>query len=58
MNDVRGRVLAGTFFHAPTRGTIDILEDALLAVDATGTIATMVCGGGNRATRPTPSRGM
>ena len=41
MNDVRGRVLAGTFFHAPTRGTIDILEDALLAVDATGTIATV-----------------
>ena len=41
MNDVRGRVLAGTFFHAPTRGTIDILEDALLAVDATGTISTV-----------------
>jgi guanine deaminase len=41
MNDVRGRVLAGTFFHAPARGTIEILEDALLAVDNAGTIAAV-----------------
>ena len=41
MNDVRGRVLAGTFFHAPARGTIEVLQDALLAVDETGTISTV-----------------
>jgi guanine deaminase len=41
MNDVRGRVLAGTFFHAPARGTIEVLQDALLAVDETGTIAAV-----------------
>ncbi|HEY7244173.1 MAG TPA: guanine deaminase [Xanthobacteraceae bacterium] len=41
MTDVRGRVLAGTFFHAPVRGTIEILEDALLALDESGTIAAV-----------------
>jgi guanine deaminase len=41
MNDVRGCVLAGTFFHAPARGSVETLEDALLAVDAAGTIAAV-----------------
>lgn len=41
MNELRGRVIAGTFFHAPARGTIEILEDALLALDESGTIAAV-----------------
>jgi guanine deaminase len=41
MREVRGRVVAGTFFHAPSLGTIEILADALLAVDDFGTIAAV-----------------
>jgi guanine deaminase len=42
MQDVRGCIVAGTFFHAPSLGTIEILADALLAVDEFGTIAAVM----------------
>lgn len=38
MHDLRGRLVRGTFFHAPRRGSVDILEDALVEIDAAGTI--------------------
>src|SRR5262249_1612230 len=38
MQDTRGRVVSGTFFHAPSRRTIEVLEDALLSIDERGTI--------------------
>jgi guanine deaminase len=40
--ELRGRVVAGTFFHAPRLGTVEILEDALIAVDRAGSIAAVV----------------
>jgi guanine deaminase len=42
IKELRGRVVAGTFFHAPRLGSIEILEDALIAVDHTGSIAAVV----------------
>jgi guanine deaminase len=42
MEEVRGCVVAGTFFHAPSLGTIEILADTLLAIDEFGTIAAVV----------------
>jgi guanine deaminase len=42
MEEVRGCVVAGTFFHAPSLGTIEILADALLAIDEFGTIAAVM----------------
>ena len=45
MREVRGRVVAGTFFHAPSLGTIEILADALLAIDDFGTIAAVIPAG-------------
>jgi guanine deaminase len=42
MKEVRGCVVAGTFFHAPSLGTIEILADALLAIDEFGTIAAVM----------------
>eukprot|EP01037_Dinobryon_pediforme_P039132 gene39132-47529_t len=38
MHDFRGRLVRGTFFHAPRRGSVEMLEDALVEVDAAGTI--------------------
>src|SRR5437870_2925181 len=42
IKELRGRVLAGTFFHAPRLGSIEILEDALITVDRVGRIAAVV----------------
>jgi guanine deaminase len=42
MDDLRGRTLAGTFCHAPVRGRIEILKDALVALDAGGAIAAVL----------------
>jgi guanine deaminase len=42
MKEVRGRYVAGTFFHAPSLGRIEILADALLAIDNVGTIAAVM----------------
>nr|WP_269456168.1 guanine deaminase [Rhizobium quercicola] len=35
---MRGRTLLASGFHAPDRGTIDVLEDALIAIGADGAI--------------------
>ena len=37
-DDVKGFSLRGTFMHAPRRGEIEVLEDAVISVDAAGTI--------------------
>ncbi|MCX5497399.1 guanine deaminase [Kaistia dalseonensis] len=39
MTDLRGKTIAGTFFHAPHPGSIEILADALITLDARGDIA-------------------
>ena len=41
MTDLRGKTLAGTFFHAPVLGAIEVLEDALVEIDAAGRITTV-----------------
>jgi guanine deaminase len=41
MTDLRGRTLAGTFFHAPSLGTIEVMEDALVTIDDDGAIAAV-----------------
>ena len=38
MLDVRDKTVLGTFFHAPVRGTVEVLEDALVGVDVSGAI--------------------
>ena len=42
MSDVRGKTVSGTFVHAPTPEAVEILADALVTVDAAGTIAAVV----------------
>ncbi len=44
MNDLRGRTIAGTFVHAPAPDGIEILADALVAVDDDGAIGSVVAG--------------
>ncbi len=39
MVELRDRTVLGTFFHAPERGSIEMLERALLRIDAEGVIA-------------------
>ena len=39
MPDLRGRTLLATFFHAPACGAIEVLERALVRIDAAGVIA-------------------
>lgn len=41
-SDLRGRTLQATFFHAPERGGIEILPDALVSVGADGRIACVL----------------
>ncbi len=41
IQEARGRVVAGTFFHAPSRGVIEVLEDALLSIDERGAITAV-----------------
>ncbi len=39
--DVRGKVISGRFLHAPEPGAVEILSDALVAIDAGGTISAV-----------------
>jgi len=39
MRDLRGRTIAGNFFHAPEPGRLDLMADALLRLDGRGDIA-------------------
>jgi guanine deaminase len=39
---MRGKVLLGSFFHAPRLGEVEILEDALVSVDADGAIEAVI----------------
>jgi guanine deaminase len=41
METMRGRTVSGTFYHAPSLGRVECLEDALVAVDATGRITAV-----------------
>ena len=41
MKTARGRVIAGTFFHAPSLGNVEVLEAALITVDERGTISAV-----------------
>jgi guanine deaminase len=41
MKTARGRVIAGTFFHAPSLEKVEILEAALIAVDGQGAISAV-----------------
>src|SRR5215211_3028200 len=41
MDDLRGKTVAGTFCHAPELGRLEILNDALLAIDDEGRIAAV-----------------
>ena len=38
MSDLRNVLISGTFFHAPVRGKVETLADALVGIDASGTI--------------------
>lgn len=40
--DLRGKVLLASIMHAPTRGDVDICRDALMDIDASGTIGSVV----------------
>lgn len=37
----RGRAVRGRFIHAPVRGAVEVLDDAILVIDAGGRIATV-----------------
>ncbi|MCX5512672.1 guanine deaminase [Kaistia algarum] len=41
MTDLRGKTIAGTFYHAPEAGSLDILADALIRLDDRGDIAAL-----------------
>ncbi len=41
MMDVRGKVVSGRFLHAPTRDAVEILTEALVDIDAAGTIRSV-----------------
>ena len=42
LGDVRGRVLRGTWFHAPSPAEAEVLADAIIVVDANGIIETVL----------------
>ncbi len=42
MTDLRGKTIAGSFFHAPEPDGFQFLEDALVAIDAGGDIAAVL----------------
>jgi guanine deaminase len=42
MDDLRGKTIAGTFCHAPVLGGLEILKDALVALDGAGRIAAVI----------------
>ncbi|EJK82440.1 guanine deaminase [Rhizobium sp. AP16] len=39
--DLRGKTLSASGFHSPERGTIDVLDDVLIEIDADGAIAAV-----------------
>ncbi|HEV2517623.1 MAG TPA: guanine deaminase [Devosia sp.] len=41
MSGLRGRSLRGTFVHAPIRGELEVLRDAVIAIGSDGTIASI-----------------
>jgi guanine deaminase len=41
LQDIRHKTVLGTFCHAPRSGAVDIIEDALVAIDETGRIAAV-----------------
>lgn len=41
MTGLRGRSLRGSFVHAPVRGEIEVLQDAVVSIAADGTIAAV-----------------
>jgi guanine deaminase len=41
MHDLRGKILLGTFFHAPRPDSVEVLADALVAVRMDGQIASV-----------------
>lgn len=45
MTDLRGKTVRGTFFHAPVRGAVEILGDALVAIGSDGTILSVTRAG-------------
>lgn len=45
MTDLRNKTIAGTFCHAPELGAIEILRDALVAIDGDGRIASVTPSG-------------
>ena len=42
MTDVRGKTVFGTFCHAPTRGEVEILDDALITIGTDGAIVSVL----------------
>ncbi len=58
LHHVRNKTLSGTFFHAPERGAVEVLADALIRVDGEGTITGVVRAGdaAHAATRAAASR--
>ena len=42
MTDVQGKVVHGTFLHAPTPECVEVLEDALISVDESGQITRVL----------------
>ena len=48
MTDLRGRWIAGDFFHAPSPGGHEFLADALVRVDGSGVIADVIRSGETR----------
>lgn len=44
MTELRGRRVRGSFVHAPTRGGIEVLADAVIGIDAEGVIESIGTG--------------
>jgi guanine deaminase len=42
LDHLRSKTVAGTFFHAPVRGSVEVLADALVMVDAAGVIEAVL----------------
>jgi guanine deaminase len=45
MINLRGKIVSGTFFHAPSLGMVELLRDALVAIGADGRITRVVQAG-------------
>jgi guanine deaminase len=42
LDHLRSKTLAGTFFHAPERGEVEVLRDTLVQVDAAGVVEAVL----------------